>query len=455
MLVTNIQDIIKKAYSEALTKEQAPYNKINSTNEVDSTEEMLQVEQNFHSVFSTIVWFLEQDPFTNIAMHLDVNYRRVKQENFTAANRKDIHNAITKANGDTFQNTPIHLLFYEKIHEAKLSSDDMVLSLETPPEISSMSVCKLKKTTKFGVENLAYEMPLRLIERNATAQFVTAEQYEQLLFVLGQKPHNSPGQNCKEILTLFNDFPTNKVDNFKYMIHGLQLPFIYEDKKTLAENRREFKDFFSCLTNIRCAVVEGGHRCEAASRILQGYLLGDSIPLQQTGIDVPPNSTLFKPVQTQVYYCQDDDVKLDAFVLKYLRKISKKVAEQKNLIIQPTWDTFFDQVLVDISDHYLLQAAIYKKAEDFFDEEASYREMSDPYVKSNCIKKSLHEILTNAIFNYSPCKELIEAYDEKRKPKIENWEKNTQKWETLHADPYHIVSISYLKLLMIEVQSTY
>ena len=160
MLVSNIQDIIKKAYSEALTKEQAPYNKINSTNEVNSTEEMLQVEQNFHSVFSTIVWFLEQDPFTNIAMHLDVNYRQVKQENFTAANRKDIHNAITKANGDTIQNTPIHLLFYEKINEAKLSSNDMVLSLETPPGISSMSVCKLKKTTKFGVENLAYEMPL-------------------------------------------------------------------------------------------------------------------------------------------------------------------------------------------------------------------------------------------------------------------------------------------------------
>ena len=121
---------------------------------------MLQVEQNFHLVFSTIVWFLEQDLFTNIAMHLDVNYRQVKQEKFMAANRKNIHNAITKANGDTFQNTPIHLLFYEKINEAKLSSNDMVLSLETPPEISSMSVCKLKKTTKFGVENLAYEMPL-------------------------------------------------------------------------------------------------------------------------------------------------------------------------------------------------------------------------------------------------------------------------------------------------------
>ena len=159
--MTDIQDIINLSYSEALQKELLSYKDAKLPyNVYDSSEEMLQVEQNFHLVFSTIVWFLKQDPFTNIAMHLDVNYHRVKQENFTAANRKDIHNAIMKANGDTFQNTPIHLLFYEKIKEAKLSSNDMVLSLETPPEIPSLSVCELRKTTKFGVENLAYEMPL-------------------------------------------------------------------------------------------------------------------------------------------------------------------------------------------------------------------------------------------------------------------------------------------------------
>ncbi len=104
--------------------------------------------------------------------------------------------------------------------------------------------------------------------RNVTAQFVSPEEYGQLLFVLGQVPQNAPWQSCKDVLTLFNDFPTNTVHNFKDMLHRLQFPYVYDNNKTLAQNRRDFQDFFSCLTNIRCAVVEGGHCCEAASRTL-------------------------------------------------------------------------------------------------------------------------------------------------------------------------------------------
>src|SRR5688572_20845108 len=113
------------------------------------------------------------------------------------------------------------------------------------------------------------------------------------------------------------------------MLYQMHLPYIYDIKMSLAENRREFKDFFSFLTNIRCAVVEGGHCCVSASRTLQGYLLGDSIPLKQKDINVPKNNTLYKPIQTQVYYCQDENKKLDETVLKYVQKISAKISEQK------------------------------------------------------------------------------------------------------------------------------
>src|SRR5688500_14465553 len=99
------------------------------------------------------------------------------------------------------------------------------------------------------------------------------KQYLQLLFVLGQEPPDTPGQSYKKVLEMLSDFPTHTEYNFKDMIYRLELPFEYDDQKTLAENRRDFKDFFSCLTNIRCAVVEGGHRCEAACRSLQGYML--------------------------------------------------------------------------------------------------------------------------------------------------------------------------------------
>ena len=117
------------------------------------------------------------------------------------------------------------------------------------------------------------------------------------------------------------------------MLDQLQLPFIYDTNKTLPENRRDFKDFFSCLTKIRCAVVEGGHCCEAACRILQGYRLGDPVPLEQLDIQVPENSTLFQQQQTVVYYSPDENLQLDERVLEYLTAISKQIAEQKVLLL--------------------------------------------------------------------------------------------------------------------------
>ena len=71
-------------------------------------------------------------------------------------------------------------------------------------------------------------------------------------------------------------------------------------------------------------------------------------------LDVPESSTLFRPIQTQVYYCQDHNKKFDETVLEYLQAESAKIAKQKNLIVQPSWHTFFDQVFRDITKHDML-----------------------------------------------------------------------------------------------------
>src|SRR5688572_1242848 len=135
-----------------------------------------------------------------------------------------------------------------------------------------------------------------------------------------------------EVLKLFNTFDTGTKDNFQDMLYKLQFPFVYNDTKSLAENRRNFKDFFSCLTNIRCAVVEGSHRCEASCRTLKGYQLGAPIPFQfDKKVDVPPSSTLFKPISTHVHYCQSDGMVISKDVLKHFRDISTKIADDKDL----------------------------------------------------------------------------------------------------------------------------
>jgi len=81
--------------------------------------------------------------------------------------------------------------------------------------------------------------------------------------------------------------------------------------------------------------------------------------------------------------------------------------------------------------------------------------MNDKLVNSNVIKKYLHEILTNAIFNYSPCKDLLENFDAKQKPKIKKWGEDSQKWVILSAEPFHNVSKFCFKQFKIVVHSTH
>ena len=221
-----------------------------------------------------------------------------------------------------FKTVQFICFFHEKIPKPK---GDQLLIAEEPPEISSVSWCKLKNWNGTKLDCWAYDLEIRFKLADATAQFVSLETYELLLFVLGQKPHNVPGQSCKEVLTLFNEFRSNTEYSFKKMLHQLKLPFVYDEDKSLAQNRYDFKDFFSCLTNIICAVIEGGHRCEAASRILQGFCLGDSIPLEHNEIKILETSTLFNDmllcctiVKMKKRYCMDKSLTILKISVKRL-----------------------------------------------------------------------------------------------------------------------------------------
>ena len=115
---------------------------------------------------------------------------------------------------------------------------------EYPPILTSMSDCKLRKDSLPPLEPSAYDVELRLRMDTITAQFVSLEEYQQLLFILGQQPQNGLDLSCKHVLTLFNEFPADTVENLKDMLHKLQFLDAYNDQKSLANNRRDFRDFF-------------------------------------------------------------------------------------------------------------------------------------------------------------------------------------------------------------------
>src|SRR5687767_15324867 len=101
-------------------------------------------------------------------MNLDVNFRRVHQENFLKAEGTTIKDAIFKEGDDTFQNSAIHLLFYEKI---VCSDGDLVPTLiESPtPELTSMSFCKFKFPPTVNVDEKANGLELLLVLQGMTA----------------------------------------------------------------------------------------------------------------------------------------------------------------------------------------------------------------------------------------------------------------------------------------------
>src|SRR5688500_6647193 len=63
-LMTKKQNLIKDAYLEASQKEKLQNKHPYTHAEFEGEDDMLQYRENFHSVFSTIVLFMEHDPYT-------------------------------------------------------------------------------------------------------------------------------------------------------------------------------------------------------------------------------------------------------------------------------------------------------------------------------------------------------------------------------------------------------
>jgi len=87
-----------------------------------------------------------------------------------------------------------------------------------------------------------------------------------------------------------------------------------------------------------------------------------------------------------------------------------------------------------------LQEVLYETEAEFFEEDVHYRSLTSPAIRSNVVKKYLHEILTNVIFNYAPCKDLMQFMTGKNKRTFKKWANISKKWLSLSAKPYPNVS---------------
>ena len=155
--------------------------------------------------------------------------------------------------------------------------------------------------------------------------------------------------------------------------------------------------------------------------------------------NLPPSCILFKEIGAEVIYCECGGIDINPSVLDYFKKYSKKVAAQKELVVSQSWQLFFSQVARDISHNSALAQLLYTTQEEFYQEDFTNRELGNQNVRSNQIKKHLHQILTNAIFNYHPCKDLLDLC-KTNKPSPEEWITGANKWLSLASEPLQHVS---------------
>ena len=104
---------------------------------------------------------------------------------------------------------------------------------EETPKIFSMSKCRLNQEIDLNIDGLKEELKLSFEYDTVSAQYVTLEAYQQLLFLLGLKFHVNADihQDYKLIFMVFKLFHMGTTENFKRMLKELDFPFLYDDTK--------------------------------------------------------------------------------------------------------------------------------------------------------------------------------------------------------------------------------
>ena len=135
-------------------------------------------------------------------------------------------------------------MFYQRLDI--LNKEHLVPALEKIEELelSSMSYCWLGKEFASKLPETDLDTELWLIQQRISAHFVLKEQYQQLMFVLGQTCTTENDQKFDDIFTLLNDFTTSSKENFQVMLKQLGIPFQYNANISLEQNKQQFKDFF-------------------------------------------------------------------------------------------------------------------------------------------------------------------------------------------------------------------
>ena len=412
-------------------------------NQSKSVDEYLNVQDDFKTNLMWLSIFVHS--VEGVGMRLPVNYRTVLQTNYFEAGEKgkSIYDAVYDPDGDTFQNSPIKLVFFASYLHNRSGPETQFMTSISKVDVNA-SDAKLSKKQDFS--NVTLEM------KGIQCLWPREEDLKAFLYLLGYHPVNSMGNGIhdfpwNDILGLFNQQNMKDPDVLVHMLRHLSLGFLNDKNLTPQENLATFKDFIQYMTPIFSSAIEGNHRIELANRLLYGIALKEEAPFFKTKErssefrEVPFNSTVHKPIQAVVYLQAENSSALGTPVITHLTKLSRKTAEQKTLYIRDNWRSLYLAIYTTLENDRLFETQLFKTQQELYWEPLEKRQKEDCKARKNRIR--LGEVIADVIFAENPTAKLAaEAAKNQKEPiTLAKWKDalNAKQWKVMDSNPFTAV----------------
>jgi hypothetical protein len=388
-----------------------------------------------------------------VGMRLPVNYRFVLQDNYFAKEKDDgktIYDAVYQPDGDTFQNSPIKIVFFAGYHKKKGSSNALPLS-----SVSKVNVNASRANLPANIEysNMSLEM------EGVQCLWPRQEDLRDFLYLLGYHPYKNLGIDnhdfpWSQILCLFNEKDMNDPNVLMYMLRELSLEFLHDKNHDIYWNLTNFKNFIQFMTPIFSSTIEGDHRIELANRLLYGIALKEEVPFTKTRqgssnfTPLPFNSTVHKPIQAVVYMPAKNSSSLGVAVTTHLMELSRKTANQKSLYIRDSWRSLIQSIYSALERDKKFGEVLYTTQKELYEEPLNLRQ--DPESKARKNRQRLSEVMADVIFAENPTATMAASNQPKPAMK-ESWKQglNNQTWTVMDNNPFTTVGTIGVDLCLI------
>ena len=366
-----------------------------------------------------------------VGMRLPVNYRTVLQSNYLTKdeNGSTINEAVDEPDGDTFQNSPVKLVFFAGFHKKGEDTMDMT-------SISKVSIDP--KQAKLSPA-LTYSN-MTLVLKGIQCLWPRQEDLQDFLYLLGYHPIKNLGAGnhdfpWNEILMRFNEKDMEDPSVLLYMLRDLSLGFLYDTKKNDTENLCTLRNFIQFMTPIFSSAVEGDHRIELANRRLYGIGLSEQAPfIKKTGPSTLPfNSTVHKPISAEVYLPAKGSSSLCLAVISHLMHLSRKTADQKTLFIRDNWRSLYQSIFTALENDRKFEEVLYTTQKELYEEPLPVRQLIDSKARMN--RERMANVIADVIFRENPtCAMAAES----KTVDIDKWKAglSDRSWTAIDTNPF-------------------